>query len=273
MKLIASSIVAASLALPAAASTVSVTITNNSGDNGLYFTPFLNVVHSGDYTPFEVGQTASAGIEELAEIGSTGTAAGEAAGLDRQITTLVEPAGVGDPDVGGPPVFDPGNSASFTIDLDDSSTQLTLLSMIIPSNDTFVSFTIDLLDAFGGLNTGLFTVGRDSVYDAGTEVNQSFGQAFNPSDGNGPGLLGDDENGVIHASTDAELATLFGQQVPPFAGGFFTDANDVDFNNLLTIEISEIAPVPLPAAGWTLLAALGGLGAVSRRKKKASAEV
>ena len=105
MKLIASSIVAASLALPAAASTVSVTITNNSGDNGLYFTPFLNVVHSGDYTPFELGQTASAGIEELAEVGSTGIAAGEAEATGRQIGTLVEPAGVGDPAVGGPPGF------------------------------------------------------------------------------------------------------------------------------------------------------------------------
>lgn len=271
MKTIATSLVALTLAMPAAASTLSVTITNNSGDNGVYFTPFLNVVHNGTYSPFTSGATASAGIEELAEVGFTDIATLEAADAmdpNRQIGTLVEPQGVGDPAIGGPPVFDPGNSASFTFDLTPDSTQLTLLSMIIPSNDTFVSVTFDLFDALGELNTGIFTVGRDSVYDAGTEVNQSFGQAFNPSDGSGPGFLGEDENGVIHLSSDDELATLFGQTVPPFASPFVTSADDVDFSNLLTIEISEVAPVPLPAAGWAMLVALGGLGAMSRRKKK-----
>lgn len=271
MKIIATSLVAASLALPAAAGTLNVKITNNSGENGVYFTPFLNVVHDGSYAPFEAGSAASNGLEQLAEVGATGAAEAEAVDVadpNRLIGTLVEPTGVGDPAIGGPPVFDPGNSASFSFDLASDSTQLTLLSMIIPSNDTFVSVTIDLFDMFGALNTGIFTVGRDSVYDAGTEVNQSFGQAFNPSDGNGPGFLGDDENGLVHLSSDAELATLFGQTVPPFASSFLTDANDVDFSNLLTIEITEIEPVPLPAAGWMLLAALGGFGAFAGHRRK-----
>ena len=199
MRLIASTILAAALAVPATAGTINVKITNNSGDNGVFFTPFLSVVHNGTYVPFVSGTTASAGVEELAEVGSTGTAAAEAVDAsdgDRIIETLTEPSGVGDPAVGGPPVFDPGRSASISFDLTSGSQQLTLLSMIIPSNDTFVAATFDLFDAMGNLNVGSFTVGRNSVYDAGTEVNQSFGQAFNPSDGNGPGFLGDEENGV-----------------------------------------------------------------------------
>ncbi|MEP2654649.1 MAG: spondin domain-containing protein [Sedimentitalea sp.] len=272
MKLLSTTLIAAALAMPAAASTISVTITNNSGDNGVYFTPFLNVVHDGTYTPFEVGQAASSGLETLAELGGTAGAAAEALDAsdpNRGIATLVEPTGVGDPAIGGPPVFDPGNSATLTFDLNSSSQYLTLLSMIIPSNDTFVSATFDLFDADGNLNLGTFAVGRDSVYDAGTEVNQTLGQAFNPADGNGPGALGEDENGTVHLSTDAELATLFGQPVPPFASLFTTDSSDVDFSNLLTITIAEVAPVPLPASGLILLGALGGMGVVARRKKKA----
>lgn len=268
MRLIASMLLATTIAAPVSAGTINLTITNNSGAEGVFFTPFLSVVHDGSYVPFVSGQTASPGLEELAEVGFTGTAAAEAvdaSDANRIIETLTEPAGVGDPAVGGPPVFDPGNSASISFDLTGDSQQVTVLSMIIPSNDTFVAATFDLFDALGNLNLGTFTVGRSSVYDAGTEVNESFGQAFNPSDGDGPGFLGNDENGVVHLSSDAELATLFGEPVPPFAGGFLTDANDVDFNNLLTITIEEVAPVPLPAAAWMLLAGLGGLFAMRRR--------
>ena len=274
MKLIATTLVAAvAFAAPAMAKTINITIENNSDPGGLYFTPFLNVVHDGSYKPFEEGQVASAGLETLAELGGTGDAAAEAhdpTDADRQIATLVEPAGVGDPGVGGPPVFDPGNSASISFTLNASNQYLTLLSMVIPSNDTFLAATFDLFDAGGNLNLGTFDLGFDSLYDAGTEVNQPFGQAFNTADGNGPGLLGDAEGGVVHQSTDAELATLFGQPVPPFAGGGLTDPRAVNFLSVATVTIEEVipAPVPLPAAGWAMLAALGGLGAVARRKKK-----
>jgi hypothetical protein len=272
MKRILATLLTTTLAMPAAAATIEVTITNNSGENGVYFTPFLNVVHNGDYTPFQSGKKASAGIETLAEVGDTSGAAAEAVDMmdpNRIIQTLTEPTGVGDPAIGGPPVFDPGNSATITLDLTPDSQYLTLLSMIIPSNDTFVSATFDLFDDNGNLNLGDFTVGRNSVYDAGTEVNQSFGQAFNPSDGNGPGFLGDEEGGLVHLSSDSELDTLFGQTVPPFASMFETDANDVNFNNLLTISIAEVSAVPLPASSLLLVAGLGGLAAMRRKKPAA----
>ena len=250
-------------AAAAQAATVDVTITNNSVGNGLFFTPFLSVFHDGSYDPFNGGVAASPGLEELAEVGSTATAAAEAdAALDDSaiITTLTEPAGVG-PAVGGPPVFDPGNSATLRVDINDTDhSQLTLLSMAIPSNDTFVSITIDLFTG-GVVNFGTSIIDLTNVYDAGTEVNQTFGQAFNPADGDGPGFLGDDENGVVHLPTLVEFATLFGQPTPVGVSSLA----DTNLENLVSIEI---APVPLPAAAPLLIAGLGGMAFVARRKKK-----
>lgn len=277
MKLLTTTLIAVvALSAPAVAKTINVTIENNSDPNGVYFTPFLNVLHDGTYTPFVQGQAASAGLEELAELGGTSAAASEAvdgADPERQIETLVEATGVGDPAVGGPPVFDPGNSATISFTLDTTNRFLTLLSMVIPSNDTFISATFDLFDTNGILNEGTFNLGFTNLFDAGTEVNQPLGQAFNTADGNGPGLLGDDENGVVHQSSNTELATLFGQPLPPFAGGGLTNENSVSFLSLATVRIEDVtvpAPVPLPAAGWALLAALGGLGAMARRRNKAA---
>lgn len=278
MKLLATTLVAAvALSAPAMAKTISVTIENNSDPNGIYFTPFLTVVSDGTYQPFTSGEVASAGIETLAELGDVSGAAAEAldpADTDRQIAVLTEPEGVGSALVGGPPVFDPGNSATINFTLTGTNSHLNLLSMIIPSNDTFISARIDLLDDMGNLKLGTYDIGLnfDNIYDAGTEVNQTLGQAFNPADGNGPGLLGDDENGVVHLSSAAELLSIFDQPLPGFAGGGRTTADAVNFLNFATVRIEAVtpAPVPLPAAGWAMLAALGGLGAVARRKKKAA---
>ena len=263
MKFLATAAIAVLLASPVTAASVRITITNNSETNGLYLTPFLNVFHSGDYSAFTPGEVASAGLEELAELGSTGTAAAEAAGAGRVIDTLTEPLGVG-PAVGAPPVFDPGNSASLVFDLNaQDNMYLTLLSMIIPSNDTFITDTFRVFDANGAVIEQSVSLGRSNVYDSGTEVNEQNGdgQAFNTADGNPPGLLGTDEGGVVHGSTNAELATLFGQPLPT---GFFNQGSvSSSFDNLVTISISE---VPLPAGSLLLLSALGMGGIAARRK-------
>ena len=266
MKTLATALVATLFALPAAATSVTVTITNNSAADSLYLTPFLNVFHDGSYSAFSVGEAASAGLEQIAELGLTGieTAAVEAAG--HTAFTLTEPGGFA-----APPVFDPGSSATFTIDLDaTSNSSVTLLSMIIPSNDTFISDTFELFDSNGIFTGGTFDLGRANVYDSGTETNEQdgFGQAFNTADGNGPGALGNEElNGVVHLSSDAELATLFGQPIPPLGGGLNVGGLG-SFDDLVTVSF-QLAPVPLPASSLMLVAGLGMGGFMLRRRKKA----
>jgi hypothetical protein len=53
------------------------------------------------------------------------------------------------------------------------------------------------------------------------------------------------------------------------ASEFFSDENA---NNSAILQASfTVAPIPLPAAGWMLLAGIGGLAAVRRKKAKAAA--
>lgn len=47
--------------------------------------------------------------------------------------------------------------------------------------------------------------------------------------------------------------------------------NNPDLSNIQLFGTDNLAPIPLPAAAWMLLAALGGLGLVSRRRRAAAA--
>ena len=68
----------------------------------------------------------------------------------------------------------------------------------------------------------------------------------------------------MHNTTAGELATLFGQPIPPFVGSGPTTSTAVDLNNLVSIEVSE---VPLPAGFPLLLAGLGAFGLMRRRQR------
>ncbi|MEM9795599.1 MAG: spondin domain-containing protein [Pseudomonadota bacterium] len=240
----------------ASAATLEFSITNDSGADGLFLTPFLSVFHDGSYDAFDPGAAASAGVEAIAEEGdvSIERAAAEAAGF----TTAIAANPAGFP---GAPVIDPGETASFQIDLDPTSDRyVTFLSMLIPSNDNFLGnanpFAYELFDASGAF-TGIapITFLTSEVWDAGTEVNDGEGAAFSN------GRPSTDENGVI--TLQASLDFLLG--LDRASGGL---VGDVGGSNgvLATITVSEVAPIPLPAGGLLLLSALGLAGAVRRRR-------
>ena len=146
----------AATALPTLAADVSVTIQNLT--QGLYFTPIAAVAHTSDTSLFEVGEAASAEIQEMAEGGSL-------AGITTMTTTiggdmLAEPTA-------GP--LAPTESVSGSFMTTDGNSVLSIVAMILPSNDGFIG-----LDNWEiPTEAGTYTVYLNA-YDAGTEANDEI---------------------------------------------------------------------------------------------------
>ncbi|WP_420863105.1 spondin domain-containing protein [Algirhabdus cladophorae] len=261
------SVLGAALALTtsgAQAASVKVTIENLSEENGLYLTPLLNVFHDGTYAGFTEGQAASTQLEAIAEEGMVGSEIDRvnALNIGAQTAVATGPAGFGSMP-GQPPVLDAGEVSSFTIDLDPTSNRyFSFLSMVIPSNDTFIgnssATAYELFDG-AGLFTDLATifVDIDDVWDGGTEENDGQGAAFSTAGGTAT-----DTTGTV--SSVSSLDFLFGQ---PTAAGFIVDGADVG-TRLASISFSQVAPVPLPAGMPLLLVGLGVMGLARRRQNR-----
>lgn len=258
--------VGATCAVSAHAASLRIKVTNNQAVGGLSITPLYTALHDGNFDAFDLGGTASPGLELIAETGMASVIAAERRAIDPDSQSRVLASR------SGPPPIQPGESETRFLNVSTSEALFfTFLSMLLPSNDHFIGndnpLAYQLFDAFGSFtgNTRIHVTGAD-IYDAGTEANGLTGAAFiqgvdiaDSPTGEGviqQGLPLSDEllgSGVL-------LAT--GDRLNP---GFidFT-SNPGDFN-LLTIEISQ---VPLPAGAPLLLGALGLLGWKSRTKKR-----
>lgn len=245
----------------ASAGTVSVTITNEQAVGGLFLTPLWSVFHDGTFDTFSPGATASAGVELLAEEGAPTAvdaevaAANAANGTNFQTAFATNPAGFA-----GAPVLDPGEVTTFEIELDAENRYFSFLSMVIPSNDTFIGngnpLAYELFDMAGDfVFTDSIQVTTGNAYDAGTEVDDGNGAAFAPP----TGTNATDTTDPIALLADLDF--LIGRPQAP--GGTVLSAS----GTLATITFAEIAPVPLPA-GMPLLAVGLGAFALMRRKKR-----
>ena len=259
----AATVLATGIAGAASATVLSITVTNNQSAGGLSVTPLYTGFHDGTFDAFDVGSAASAGVRTIAETGNPMVVAGERLAVDPNSQGRVFASDM-------PPPIQPGQSVTGTIDINATgSVYLSFLSMILPSNDTFIGNddprAYQLFDTAGAfLGDQIIEITGAQIYDAGTEVNGLTGSAFVQGQDI---TLGDDENGVITAGQS--LSEFAGQTLA--TGSILGDAALLDFQSdprnfsLLTIEISEVAPVPLPASGALLIGALGLMG-LRRRK-------
>lgn len=143
------------------------------------FSPGAFASHTDDIQPFETGESASAGIEAVAEDGTPATLADELSteNSDQVITSgaFTTPDGASNP---GP--IGPGASYTFTV----TATQEHLLSfatMYVQSNDLFYALStngFDLFDDSGNPVSGDVTA-RLCLYDAGTEGDEEPGVGLN----------------------------------------------------------------------------------------------
>lgn len=174
---------------------VSLHVENQAPDKGVYFTPVWMGFHDGSVRLFEMGQPASGALERLAEDGDP-SALNEwfmnqsGAGMHHLVTSDLNP-----------PVFAPGVSQDVTIRLnahDPRHQYLSFASMVIPSNDAFVSNMepIKVFDDMGNLMLNAVHLGGGMVLDAGTEQNTEVPEAT-PLLGQMMPNIGPEENGVV----------------------------------------------------------------------------
>ena len=178
-------------ATPAAALEVTVEVTNTT--NAIYFTPLLIAVHDTSVDLFEVGATADAALQAMAEGGAT-----------RDLALAAQKAG-GQTFEDGTNVLAPGASTSAQFSIGGHQ-RLSVVGMLLPSNDGFVG--LDSVRLRRG--TRVFDA---NGYDAATEANDELivgmpggapgtpGIPADPGDnapGGGTGVTGADANDTVH---------------------------------------------------------------------------
>lgn len=218
---------------------ITISVTNTLPAGGTFLTPVWFGFHDGqNFDLYDRGAAASTGVERIAEDGNVGAIASEfsqAAGANG-VDSAVFGLGVGAP---GP--IDPGETATFTINVNPNDVgqgYFTWITMVIPSNDAFLAspgdpLTDAIFDANGNFNGPLIVqrFGAD-VLDAGTEVNTELDAAFLNQTGPNTGV---DENGVIqlHAGFNGSAALPDGTPVNILGGttaaGTIVDAIAGDF--------------------------------------------
>lgn len=197
LKLVPCSIVTALLAFSTSlvfADTYEISVTNVTRAQA--FTPRLAITHSTGsvFTPGE------AAIEELVAIAEGGDLA--------PMTALSNSAGDLTTDLQvGEGLLNPGETQTITI-AGNSGDLLTLLSMLIPTNDGFIGLNAVALPATGSITY------NGMVYDAGSETNdESCANIPGPvCGGDGPSPADDGEGYIhvhsgIHGTADLAAAT------------------------------------------------------------------
>ncbi|GAB5381935.1 MAG: spondin domain-containing protein [Aliiglaciecola sp.] len=185
-----SKIVSASVLAAAAgqASAADLTIEIQNLTQGIYFTPLLVAAHVPDASLFGVGEAASAEIEAMAEGGA----------LDGLITigTSINANAVANP-AGG--LLAPSASTTAMLTNDDTNTVLSIVGMILPSNDGFVGLDNWTIPT----EAGTYTIYLNA-YDAGTEANDELRTSMPVPPPLDP-VLGAGGSGVTTTETNATV--------------------------------------------------------------------
>ena len=130
------------------------------------FSPLALRAHGSDYTAWGIGESASLGIEYIAESGDNTEFLGTA-------SSKKSATGTG--------IIGPGETAVIDLASKETDQYLTAVTMLVNTNDAFSGIT--------GLNLNDLNIGDKkevylSVYDAGTEANDELsGTIPGPADG------------------------------------------------------------------------------------------
>lgn len=159
--------------------TFEITVRNSSGGTAYpgLLTPVVWALHGESVSLFATGAPASAELERLAEDGDASPLSTALGSID-----AVRDSGVANTPIGaeGPGPLTPGGAYTFEVTGDAEHPYLSIASMVVPSNDTFIAFDPSgvRLVAEAGEARSAEEIAADirsalRAWDAGTERNQS----------------------------------------------------------------------------------------------------
>lgn len=213
----------------------------NLGPQGL--SPAFWSVGNRDFDLFQLGTTASAGIEGIAESGSTTAMEAIAAGAGASVSAYGRLAGS----------LMPGQSRSIDFDTDETHGYFSFASMLGRTNDGFIgeSFSSASLDLFanGQPRSIEFVVTGLRAWDAGTEANTQ-----NMAD---LGFLGGTASPV-----DWDTSVRIHDSISMSTGDSWTQMPDWSLDTPLARVKVEVVPEP-----GTMLALVAGLVGLIRRRR------
>ncbi len=177
---------------------IRVNFTNSAPEGGTFLTPPWVAIQDGSFDIYDEGASAAEFLERIAEDGSVEPigAAFEESGAQGAAGVITGPDGI----AAGP--LDTGETGSIVLTVDPENAQfLSFASMVIPSNDAFISSPDDprgirIFDENGNFVAEDVTITGADVLDAGTEVNTEQDAAFLNQTAPDTGV---DENGVVGA--------------------------------------------------------------------------
>jgi len=161
--------------------------------NGNHFTPLLVTAHDHDTHLFQVGMPATLSIEHMAECGHLAPLLLDIGGANA--STIDNP-------VGG--MLAPGANITTMLITDTTQTHLSIVSMVLPTNDAFLGLESQHIPSEAGTYTYYV-----NAYDAGTEANDEVlmttGDCMYTDTGMIPGAPGMDAgmNGTGVATADS----------------------------------------------------------------------
>ncbi len=156
LSLMLASLVAATGSTNLSAAEIEVHIQNLTG--GIYFTPLLVTAHSADAALFALGESASPELQAMAEGGDIAP-----------LMTVADSIGadsVANPAEG---LLGPTATTMAMMSTAEGNTQLTVVAMLLPTNDAFIGLNSYTIPA----EAGEYTV-HVNAYDAGTEANDEI---------------------------------------------------------------------------------------------------
>ncbi|VTT86565.1 hypothetical protein DM2_2603 [Halorubrum sp. DM2] len=192
---------------------------DTSTDGAVWVTPGAYAVHEGGNPIYDLGESASVGLEALAEAGPPTGFEGEDGLVDElDVSTDVHHSGaytpaetVADPndptgEVPGAPPIAPGGAFEFEVDVAPGQ-RLSFASMFVPSNDVFVSTDeggIALWPEDGEPVDGDVTDAA-ALFDAGTEPNaEPPGTGPDQAPAQDASDQGADEGGTVRRLSDVD---------------------------------------------------------------------